>query len=136
MDTSQLPTYAVAAGLFSHWAYFMHGEHHVEAPLLLRISILAPVVLFGGLCYYAGLELFQAGVVTANVVACYYSALWMSIIIYRTFFHRLRKFPGPFMYKVSKLWHVYKLAPNSDNYKQLDMLHKKYGDFVRTGEWR
>lgn len=134
MDLSQLPTYAAAAGIVSHWAYFIRGEHHVEAPLLLRLCILAPVLLSGGL-WYRGLGLFHAIIVTAKVATCYFTTLWTSIILYRTIFHRLRNFPGPFMYKVSKLWHVYKLAPNSDNYKQLDKLHKQYGDFVRTGEW-
>ncbi|KAJ5226531.1 hypothetical protein N7468_007756 [Penicillium chermesinum] len=37
------------------------------------------------------------------------------------------------MAKVSKLWHVFKLAPRSDNFRVLDELHTQYGDYVRTG---
>lgn len=135
MDTTQLPTYAAAAGLLSHWAYFIHGEHHVEAPNLLRLALLLPCILFGSLLSFGGLDLVPAGLLSLKTVASYYTTLWTSIILYRTFFHRLRNFPGPFMFKVSKLWHVYILAPNSDNYKQLDTLHKRFGDFVRTGKW-
>jgi tryprostatin B 6-hydroxylase len=134
MNSLQLPIYAAAAGLLSHWAYFIRGEHHVEAPTLLRLTILLPCILFGGLWSYGGLDMGPAGVLTSKIVASYFASLWTSIILYRVLFHRLRKFPGPFMWKVTKLWHVYKLAPHSDNYKQLDALQKKYGDFVRTGK--
>jgi hypothetical protein len=38
------------------------------------------------------------------------------------------------MYRVSKLWHCYKLFPGADNHILMDSLHHKYGDFVRTGK--
>lgn len=53
--------------------------------------------------------------------------------IYRLFFHPLRRFPGPVLARVSKLWHVFHCI-NSRNYLLLDKLHLQYGEFVRTGE--
>ncbi|EKG18424.1 Cytochrome P450 [Macrophomina phaseolina MS6] len=59
--------------------------------------------------------------------------LTASIIIYRAFFHRLRRFPGPFAAKLSKLWSVYQSSKDFKYNLLLEDLHKKYGDVVRTG---
>jgi tryprostatin B 6-hydroxylase len=134
MDATHVSVYAAAAGALSHWTYFMHGEHHVQAPTLVRLALLIPVLALISAWQFTDLWLLQAAKYTALAVISYFTALWTSIIVYRVLFHRLRSFPGPFMFSVSKLWHVYKLAPSSDNYVQLDELHKKYGDFVRTGK--
>jgi hypothetical protein len=130
----QLCTYAAAAGALSHWTYFVHGEHHREAPQLLTLSVAIPILAYLGLWNFTPLGAAQAGTLTAELVGSYSTALWTSILLYRVFFHRLRRFPGPFMAKASKLWHVWKLAPRSDNFIQLDKLHKQYGDYVRTGK--
>ncbi|OKO95665.1 Tryprostatin B 6-hydroxylase [Penicillium subrubescens] len=58
--------------------------------------------------------------------------MFTSITIYRLFFHRIGHFPGPRAAAVSKLWSVYKCR-DSRNHLFLDGLHKKYGNFVRTG---
>lgn len=134
MDLTRLPMYAAAGGILSHWTYFIHGEHHVAAPKLVRLALALPMIAFAGMWHFTDFTWLQAARLTTQVVLSFYASLWTSIILYRVVFHRLRRFPGPFMFKVSKLWHVYKLVPNSDNYLQLDELHKKYGDFVRTGK--
>ncbi|KAL9122404.1 MAG: hypothetical protein Q9187_001041 [Circinaria calcarea] len=69
---------------------------------------------------------------TLSVFAAYALSLLTSIVIYRKGFHRLRKFPGPFMAGVTKLWHTANTL-DSQNHILLDGLHEKYGDFVRTG---
>lgn len=133
LTTSQLCCYAAATGLFSHLSYFIHGEHHLKAPILFRIAILGPFLLSLGLLKFASLEAVQAGTVTAYLTVSYHAGLWISIILYRVLFHRLGRFPGPFMAKVTKLWNVSKIASRSDNFKFLDDLHREYGEFVRTG---
>ncbi len=125
--------YAAAAGVLSHWTYFIRGEHHLEAPRLVVLAMALPVVIFVFLFQYADFGVIQAAVQTTLVAATYLTSIWTSIIVYRIFFHPLRRFPGPFMAKVSKFWHVLKLAPKLDNYRQLDEMHRRYGDFVRTG---
>jgi hypothetical protein len=112
----------------------MHGEHHVQAPVLIRLALIVPVILFASAYHFAGLGWLEAAKLTALALVSYSVSLFTSIVLYRTIFHRLKDFPGPFMFAVSKLWHVYKLVPNSDNYLLLDKLHQDYGDFVRTGK--
>ncbi|KAL8793202.1 MAG: hypothetical protein Q9195_004232 [Heterodermia aff. obscurata] len=52
------------------------------------------------------------------------------MIVYRVFFHPLRKFPGPSAASISKLWHVAKCR-NSKNHLLMEELFTKYGSFVR-----
>lgn len=61
-------------------------------------------------------------------------SLATSILIYRAFFHRLRRFPGPFAARLTKLWSVYKSAKSMKYFLVLEDVHKKYGDVVRTGK--
>lgn len=61
-------------------------------------------------------------------------SLWISILVYRAFFHPLKNFPGPYGARLSKFWSLSKvLETNIRWYHTLDALHKQYGDFVRTG---
>jgi hypothetical protein len=135
MAVHQMCAYATAAGALSHWTYFIHGEHHVQAPHLLGISMASPILICLGIWKLTNLDAPQAAILAAKLVGSYSTALWSSILLYRVFFHRLRAFPGPWMAKTSKLWHVWKLAPRSDNFRQLDKLHREYGDYVRTGKY-
>jgi tryprostatin B 6-hydroxylase len=63
--------------------------------------------------------------------SAYFAALVTSILLYRVFFHPLRKFPGPFSYRFSKLVQVASIAKDSNNYLQAEELRKQYGDIVR-----
>ena len=123
---------AGSAGVLSHLGYFIRGEHHLEAPILLRLFLLVLVIL-----PIIGIRFGQLGVqdaifYTTPILMAYCTALFTSMILYRAFFHPLNEIPGPRLAKLTKLWHVTKLV-NFDNYRQVDRLHKQYGDFVRTG---
>jgi hypothetical protein len=68
------------------------------------------------------------------VISCAIVSLWTNILIYRAFFHPLNSFPGPFGAKLSKFWSIHKVIQSKVKwYKVVDELHKKYGDYVRTG---
>ena len=55
-------------------------------------------------------------------------------MIYRSFFHRLRRFPGPWGAKVSRLYSVWISKRSGFKYHlELEKLHVEFGDFVRTG---
>ncbi|KKY13964.1 putative cytochrome p450 [Diplodia seriata] len=60
------------------------------------------------------------------------STLVTSTIIYRLFFHRLRKFPGPLGAKISKFYSLY-LSRKIQYHFEVEKLHQQYGDVVRTG---
>lgn len=124
---------AVTSGFLAHKLVFIHGEWHLKGPAVVIIHF-----LLGSLVYVTeiskGFEARQDGVLRATIlVICYLSSLFLSISIYRLFFHRLRSFPGPRLAALSKLWHVWKCR-DSRGHLVLDSWHKKYGSFVRTGE--
>ena len=67
-------------------------------------------------------------------VGCHILAIYGSMLIYRAFFHRLRKFPGPFLARLSN-FHVAGLsAKKVQLYEETERLHKLYGDYVRLGK--
>lgn len=69
--------------------------------------------------------------ITASA-AGYLVGLFTSMAIYRVLVHALRRFPGPRMASISKLWHVYQNL-DSTNYKLLDRMYQEYGEVVRIG---
>jgi hypothetical protein len=134
---AQIPLIPVAAvasalGILSHLAYWIHGEHHAAAPRIVLAFFLEPIVLFAFLFGYTGLSIFEALRFVTVTWWAYVASVWMSMFVYRAFFHRLGGYPGPFFARLSKLWFVSKLG-KLDNYKQLDKLHARYGPYVRTG---
>lgn len=127
---------AAFAGILSHTLIFIRNEHHIQAPQLFRLFLLLPLLLFiGESSVWALSDAGQAAKTSALIVLSYGASLFTSIAIYRVFFHKLNKFPGPIGARISKFWHVGKLL-GQPNFKVLDELHQQYGDFVRTGEHR
>lgn len=122
-------------GLGAHIGIYIHGEWHIQAPLLFKSHLVIAAIALGGFQWYGSDHVL--GNMFANVIiglTSYLLAVFTSILTYRIVpgLHRLSKFPGPFLLKTSKLWHVW-ACRHSMNHFFLDSLHKKYGDFVRTG---
>lgn len=64
----------------------------------------------------------------------FWSALWIYIGVYRTFFHPLRDYPGPLGAKLSKWYTVKKVIDTRWHWHRVQQdLQKEYGDYVRTG---
>ena len=125
--------FAALLGLISHHMVFIRGEHHEEGPMWIMLYLTVSAILFAGQMAIGHAPAQEAAVAVLWVMVSFSASLFTSILIYRIFFHRLRSFPGPFLAKTTKLWHVSKVAQNSDNFRQLDALYHRYGDFVRTG---
>ncbi|KAF8253259.1 hypothetical protein K440DRAFT_643236 [Wilcoxina mikolae CBS 423.85] len=70
---------------------------------------------------------------TAVIAVSFNTALATSILTHRVFLHRLGKFPGPLVARISKFWMVKKVWGNSQGYIVIDKTHQKYGDFIRIG---
>ena len=121
---------AAGAGLLSHNLFFIRGEHHLKGPIYVQLGCLFVAGLFVLRVRNGQIQALEETLVATGA---YLGALFASMTVYRLIFHPLRSFPGPFMYKISKLWHVLKVAPSQQNYRILDQLHHEYGDFVRTG---
>lgn len=67
------------------------------------------------------------------VIGSYLTALWMSMLIYRCFFHNLHSFPGPRLAKLSKFYQFF-TGLRLDAFRRSHKAHQKYGNFVRTGK--
>ncbi len=130
MEYSNKLIAAAAAGFFSHIGFFIKGEHHNEAAKILNVYLLLTAILVLIESLLPGVPLGFTTV--ATIVAAYAGALFSSMTVYRIFFHRLRKFPGPPVAAITKLWHVSKIL-DLKQYLMLDKLRESYGDFVRTG---
>ena len=123
------------AAILCHTLAFVHGQWHMYGTSLLKslFIIFATIALLESL--YQGLPFASAFMASGGVCSTYLSSLFVSIITYRTLFHRLHHFPGPALAKISKLWHVAHCL-GSKNHLLLDGVHEEYVDFVRTGTLR
>ncbi|KUJ06806.1 cytochrome P450 [Mollisia scopiformis] len=139
MDISSVPVPAfillsAVLGIVSHLGYFMHGEHHLQAVRLAVLLCTVPFAIFATIHNFnSRSSIWSAARLTTIIVSSYLVSLTTSILTYRVFFHPLRKFPGPLNSKLTKLTHVLRLLKESDNYRQADKLHERYGEIVRVG---
>ena len=60
-----------------------------------------------------------------------------SLITYRLFLHRCRRFPGPRLASLSRFHASYLSSGKSgvQYYEKLEELHRRCGDYVRTGRF-
>jgi tryprostatin B 6-hydroxylase len=121
------------AGVFSHWGYFIRGEHHLLVPAYLFSALIIPIIIYVLLMSWLRMDSQMAISLTATLVGSFCTSLWTSIIIYRACFHRLRNFDGPPLAKISKFYHVYQCLKQS-NFRYMEKLHLQYGPIVRIGK--
>lgn len=82
---------------------------------------------------YGQYSLVSAFTKAAVVATTFQAVLLLSIALYRLAFHRCRKFPGPIGARISRFYATYLSMKDVQYYKELQKMHSKYGDFVRTG---
>ena len=124
---------ATGAGILVHHTVFKKGEWHVQAPYLVGAYLACiPSLIAVEELSLGNSNVSRSFINAAAIVLFFTCALFSSIAIYRIFFHRLRQFPGPRIAAVTKLWHAYHCL-DGKNYLFLQDLHRRYGDFVRTG---
>ncbi|KAF2278282.1 cytochrome P450 [Westerdykella ornata] len=129
-------TYApVALGLLSHLVLnngeWDHKSHILSSAWATAFAVVATIDY---LANPLGQSISGAVAVAGHFFAVYFASLVSSILIYRAFFHRLRKFPGPFSLRLSKWFSLTYVIPDRQYYKVTEGLHKKYAsDIIRTG---
>ena len=124
---------AVIAGVSSHSLLYAHREWHLSSPYLFRFYVASYLIILFSAWIYHGFRFGNAISRVTLIVAAYTVPLFSSMVVYRAFLHRLGNFPGPFLARLSKFWHVLNVL-DSRNHLLLDELHHRYGDFVRTGK--
>lgn len=101
--------------------------HYLAALPVLALGIAVVLSDFGRLAWA------QAFVKSIFIEVVFNLSCLLSISIYRLLLHRCGRFPGPVGAKLSRFWTAYISSKNLQYYKELEKMHVKYGDFVRTG---
>lgn len=140
--TATIPWLAgsATAGLVAHHGFFIHGEWHLRVPSIVfgHVALAAltlycvPVIAASSSGDQVVVQVHYLRLCT-GMYACYLTALFASVTIYRLLFHKLKHFPGPKLAAVSKLWQVWH-ARHATNHLVMQGLYKKYGQFVRSGK--
>ncbi len=124
---------AASLGVISHISYFVRGEHHQHTLQFLQILFYSFLPLSFTLARLLQVQYAQAIQLAAMLIGSYVTALWLSMLVYRCFFHRLNSFPGARLAKLSKFYQLF-TGLRLDAFRRSHETHLKYGNFVRTGE--
>lgn len=118
----------LASSLVSHYicSTFEPWPKHLFPAFLLTVSIIFYQV------YQDTQSIWQSVFESLTIFSLYLTFLFASIAVYRLFFHRLCRFPGPQTYALSK-WSMFLVDLNGQRFRKIDEAHQKYGDIVRTG---
>ncbi|CZT12527.1 related to pisatin demethylase cytochrome P450 [Rhynchosporium graminicola] len=117
---------AALLGVVAHLLLFNRIEVDTHPLLLLTTFCLSPVALQYTLSTTRLLSVLLTTIFTAT--------LFISIAIYRQFFHPLRSFPGRRLAKLTQLHSLTLTARSGLKWHQVvQSLHSQYGDYVRTG---
>lgn len=121
---------SIVSGVALHLLVLRHGEWDQSAPVIVSwyLAIVAVGSVLPGVTqlHVGAGPLFQ-------FLTCHLAGLFSSIVIYRVFFHRLRKFPGPILAGITAFYATYLSAKKFHKFKEIENLHEQYGDYVRVG---
>ncbi|OQU95023.1 hypothetical protein CLAIMM_01292 [Cladophialophora immunda] len=115
--------------------------HHSIRPIEIDNRVWTLLILFSSFnaaAFFGYAFVVQRGILAAGfrvfvVDGAFLVGVYGSIAIYRLFFHRLRKFPGPWGAKLSRFWALRRSMKKIQFNYEVEALHKQYGDFVRVG---
>jgi hypothetical protein len=126
---------ALISGVVVHHGLFRRGEWHCSANniILAYSTVFASALLLATLTsdLFVGTHLLTSPLVT-KLHIYHFGGLFSSILVYRAFFHRLRRFPGPRLARLGSL-HAVVQARNLGIFRRYRKLHQQYGDIVRVG---
>jgi hypothetical protein len=120
--------YASVLGIITHLVFHQFEPDGLTVPIC--VLLIEPGALLYALSSVSNtLTLWTI----AAVYALFFLSLALSITFYRLSpFHPLAQFPGPAIYKVTKLWGIW-IQWQGHQHLVFKELHDKYGPFVRTG---
>lgn len=134
-NPSMMLVLATLSGVSTHLALFRRGEWDVQAPKIvlsyLALLIGAVVLDREAEANYSDFGASYPWLVKG--VGCHVLGLYASMLIYRAYFHRLCRFPGPFLARLSNFYVTALSARKLHLYEETAELHKIYGDYVRLG---
>ncbi|KAL2783866.1 benzoate 4-monooxygenase cytochrome P450 [Aspergillus keveii] len=126
---------ALISGVVVHHGLFRRGEWHCSANsiILTYSTVFASALLLASLTsdLFVGTHPLTPPLVT-KLHLCHFAGLFSSVLVYRAFFHRLRRFPGPRLARLGSLYAVV-LAHDLGIFRRYRKVHQQYGDLVRVG---
>ena len=134
LSKRSLELISFASGILLHNLVLRHGEWNLCGPTFCGASFsfwLLTLVLFNGLNSSLSVFRSSAFAATTSTWAAIFG-VFLSMAAYRLFFHRLRRFPGPFGAKLTSWWASSLHGRRWHFYEGLHGLHKQYGDYVRV----
>lgn len=125
---------AAISGIAAHLFFWIRGERDSIAWVIIALAIIFHILIALLQIHYLRTSLLLTHISLFCLEAAHLIALFASIFVYRTVFHPLRKFPGPYWAKVSVLWRCSVTYRTRHRHAvELDKLHQQYGDIVRIG---
>ena len=123
---------AAASGVSAHLAVFRKGEWDVASPsiLVFYFTMFAAAL---SLSYFPTINVSPG--FAAQTVACHVAGLYTSMLLYRAFFHRLSKYPGPVLARLTNFYITALSMKKLHLFEEVQKLHAQYGDYVRLGEF-
>ncbi|RMD44762.1 hypothetical protein DV735_g306, partial [Chaetothyriales sp. CBS 134920] len=124
-------------GVLLHLFLFRFGEwdlytvHLLAGTILLQTAATLALFHLGG--GQDGGSLSGVAGVVGSLLASAVGGIFASILVYRAAFHRLNRFPGPFLARLSNFYVTSLSVKNFHLFEEVQGLHAKYGDIVRIG---
>ncbi|KAE8353448.1 monooxygenase [Aspergillus coremiiformis] len=134
MDLLSVGYSAALLGALLHGTLFRTSfpiEDYLEMFLGLYASTVLSVVF--SFLLWTDLSPFQILTRVGLSMTSFNTGMIISIVIYRLFFHRLHRFPGPVVAKLSRFYDACLAAKHIQYNVEIAKLHHTYGDFIRTG---
>ncbi|KAL4910296.1 hypothetical protein BDW74DRAFT_186367 [Aspergillus multicolor] len=132
-DVLSLVLPAASLGVLSHVSIFrtLPVEEYLYSLLCLYAATV--VLIAAAHLSLTAFSIPQAVFRVGCIVSAFNAGLASSSAVYRLFFHRLRRFPGPWLSKLSRFYDAYLAGRSIQYHEEIAKMHEKYGDFIRTG---
>lgn len=134
LETPQAFGAAIILGVLVHIFVLRKGEWDLWTVKFIKAWATYEVTVSLFLTQLYSFSVWQAVSVTNKWFASFAAGLTISILSYRAFFHRLNRFPGPFIARLSTVYATYLAVDEEHMYLEVQKLHEKYGDIVRIGK--
>lgn len=131
-------------GVLLHQFLFRYGEWDLSAKRIITrfclayaatISAIMSGPVFTSMTIYPieTVGFTEAMKISTVLFSSLIVGIYSSMMIYRSFFHRLHRFPGPFLARFTNLYITFKIWNKMHLHEDVRKLHEKYGDVVRVG---
>jgi hypothetical protein len=127
-----IPALSALSGVLAHLLIWRHGEWDPFNGHIFFYAFLTHSTSLIILKYSLGLTFLSAYSTALYLETFHLLGTFASIVLYRIFFHRLRRFPGPLGGKIW-IWDIFARTLHSHHRQSIviDELHAKYGPVVR-----